>query len=476
MVKGYAEISKIQLTPFPSSVTFEKALKKKVPEEAIYFARYGPAAHNRRYGSYIDRDFSDKPCGYAYVSDHAQVDIAVRLDDGKVCFPWVTAWSDCKSGKWLGWILHWKDPNSDHIFQSFYYACSTYGIPCVIYIDNGRDYRCTDFVGGRQRYVKVSLDENGNYIKGVTGLGIIVIFALPYNAQAKVIERAFNNNKQWLSKHMPGYRGGNVKERPECLKKEIKSGKILNWKDFEELFNYFIINIVNRKSSEGSKILKGMCPDELWVKEHTVKRMVSPDALRFFCMRTSRDVAVGRNGIRDSELDCWYDAPFLDGMKGSKVYMRRDLKAYQTAWVFDAKDDRYIGKAQMTERVSAFAMEDVNKEKLKEAMAEKRRKLKVVKAYAKTENTIAAEDKIIYMAEGIKASNKDRGYEPSEDDGCKIINLIPTAMDDVMRQAKEQEEGLPEYMTIKGEDEKPIFYEDWRRKEWEDEHGKAVDF
>ena len=139
---------------FPCHATFKRRLEREVPEQSIYLARYGESAWNRKYGNYIDRDYSTVICGEAWVSDHAQIDVACLNSDGSVVFPWVTAWRDYKSGKWLGWILQCGHPNSDHIFQSFYYAVEKYGLPKDVIIDNGKDYRSKDFAGGRKLKLK----------------------------------------------------------------------------------------------------------------------------------------------------------------------------------------------------------------------------------------------------------------------------------------------------------------------------------
>ena len=144
---------------FPHPQTFVYQLRRRVPQDAIYMARHGEAAWNRKYGMYIERDYSNILCGEVWVGDHAQLDVAVADSDGKPFFPWVTAWRDMKSGKWLGWLLHREPPNADQVFQSFYYACRDFGIPRHIYIDNGKDYRAKDFAGGRTRSGKLTVDE-----------------------------------------------------------------------------------------------------------------------------------------------------------------------------------------------------------------------------------------------------------------------------------------------------------------------------
>ena len=151
---GYAK-SKDNISPveFPSARTFDRLLKSRVSKQAIYYARFGNSAWNKKFATFIPRDYSNILAGSCWVSDHAQIDVAVKHND-TTCFPWVTVFRDVKTSKWLGWFLHAEAPNSDHIFQAFYYAAEKFGLPDDVYIDNGKDYRCRDFAGGRKIQVK----------------------------------------------------------------------------------------------------------------------------------------------------------------------------------------------------------------------------------------------------------------------------------------------------------------------------------
>ena len=313
---------------FPSFMAFKRRLDKEIPKQSIYFARYGQSAWNRKYGGYIDRDYSNITCNEVWVSDHAQLDVACFDSDGKVVFPWVTVWRDYKSGKWLGWILQTKNPNSDFIFQSFYHSAQKFGLPKDVIIDNGKDYRSKDFAGGRSNFkVDISKGQTSAMLKE---LNVKVHFALPYNAQTKPLERDFLKIKELLSKHCIGYRGGNVVERPEKLANEIKAGKIMQFEDFKKIFNDFILNVLNKKPSNG-KNLNGSCPDELFYKEYAEKITPSRDALKLFCMRTSRNFTIGRNGIQDKQLGITYWADWMIARTGLKVYLCRDVQDYKEA-------------------------------------------------------------------------------------------------------------------------------------------------
>lgn len=82
---GYAkDKDNVDILKFPSYKTFERLLKSRVPEQAIYMARFGNASWNKKYASYIPRDYSNLRAGSCWVSDHAQIDVAVSFN-GSVC-------------------------------------------------------------------------------------------------------------------------------------------------------------------------------------------------------------------------------------------------------------------------------------------------------------------------------------------------------------------------------------------------------
>lgn len=431
MTFGYAKRlnNSILKEEFPNVKTFMRRLEREIPTQSIYLARYGQSAWNRKYGGYIERDYSKITCGKVWVSDHAQIDVACFTDEGTVVFPWVTVWRDYKSGKWLGWLLQTGNPNSDHIFQTFYYSASKYGLPEDVIIDNGKDYRSKDFAGGRNHF-KVDINE-GRANSMLNELNVNVHFALPYNAQTKPVERDFLKIKELLSKHCVGYRGGNVVERPEKLAKEIKQGKIVTFADFKKIFDDFITNILNKRPSQG-KNLQGLSPDELFNQEFTEIITPSKDALKLFCMRTSRNFTIGRNGIKDNSLGITYWNDWLISYTGEKVYLRRDIKNYKEAWVFKLDNDEFIGKVSAVKAVAALHADKISKEEFKEAMSIKKRNLKIAKEYIKQTREISLEE---------QCENYKYAYATLEKEYNKpqISKMANTNMDKAVRKNKEME-------------------------------------
>ena len=432
---GFAKQQGISLENFPTSKTFLRRLRQEVPEQAIFMARHGDASWNKKYANYVPRDYSEVNAGVCWVSDHAQIDVAVSFN-GTVCFPWVTVFRDAKTSKWLGWFLHADSPNSDHIFQAFYYGVLNFGIPEDVYLDNGKDYRCKDFAGGRTRIIKVKYKNNGGSL--IQNLGINIHFALPYNAQTKPVERDFLKIKEFLSKGFVGYRGGKITERPEKLKNEIKNEQIMQFDNFKKLFDRFIEEYLNKRPSKG-KVLQGRCPDELWAEEFTKKKVISKDALKLFCMRTTNNVTIKRNGIFDSQLQISYWAEWMITEKGRKVYIRRDINAYQEAWVFDAQTDKYLGKGNANQPASFLANTDIEKSEYQKQVAIKNKEKKILKSYIKTKYNPTNEDIIENLINSLEKVDFKSNATVS-----KISN---TKMDKVVKEEKNKNSIPSKYVT-----------------------------
>ena len=98
-------------------------------------------------------------------------------------------------------------------------------------------------------------------------------------------------------------------------------------------------------------------------------------------MRTSKNFTIGRNGIKDSALGITYWADWMSLEKGIKVYLRRDIKDYANAWVFNALNDEFIGKAKVVKAVAALHADKISKEEFKEAMSIKKRNKKIAQSY-----------------------------------------------------------------------------------------------
>lgn len=432
-------------------------LEREVPEQVIYLARHGEAKWKRKYASFIERDPFSISAGEVWVSDHRQVDVIVtsteatyyHFVDGEIMdvrtgevleklpakLPtrsfraWVTAWIDMRSLKWLSWHLHEESPNSDHVMQTFSWAVQKYGLPSVCYIDNGKDYRALDFAGGRPKTVRVQHKEM--QLRGMLAqLGVQALFATPYNAQAKVIERQFQETIDRFERHCAGYTGGAVGRRPEALQSEAH----LPFNVFETAFNE-VLNSLESEASEG-RYLMGLTRAQAFAKYRMGNvRTVNADALQLFCMRTSKRQTIRRNGVFDARIGQWYWGEWMDPAKGRPVYLRRDPKRYQEAYVFDADTDQLLGIGVLGAwQSSALAKSDVERGVLERHIARQRKQRKQAVQQARKERVDIETLAMLNKMEVGRVSAAD--VTPNSPRTGVILQLNRTPMDVVVREAE----------------------------------------
>lgn len=415
-------------TQFPSQATFTRKLERELGESAIYLARNGWDAWNRKFGNHLTRDYSNVRAGEIWVSDHHQLDVLCTAPDGSLKRAWLTAWICMKSHKFLSYELALGAPNSDRIINTFADGIESYGVPQDILIDNGKDYRAKDFANGRHT-VKINIDETR--ARSLTGqLGVKVHFALPYNAQSKPIERMFRYFTEWFAKRIPGYTGRNTVERPaEQLEKQIERGEILSFNQVRDLLHFFVEEIFNQAPSSG-KNHQGQSPNQLFQTEYPGLPRVRTESLALLRTRVSGERRIGRNGVRDAETDDWYWGEWMEPIKGRKVYIRRSPNKWQEAFVFDAATDEYLGMARLGAWTTpVLAGTDVERENLRAVARRKNQLLKATKALAAAQQQVSPQEQLRHLALGLGTT----GNIAVERSNVTILTEMDTAYDSEMQ-------------------------------------------
>ena len=166
---------------------------------------------------HVRRDPTTLPAYHTIQSDIRQLDVPVRCDKGcDLCtgkkprghFPFWTAFFDIRSRRVLGSELSIETPTSDLILGVFRRICSENGLPRRVYLDNGANYRKA-FGKELRRTGRAEWDgPNEEQMQArFAPMGIEVVYALPYNAQAKAIERMFLTFRQRFDEDFEAYRG-----------------------------------------------------------------------------------------------------------------------------------------------------------------------------------------------------------------------------------------------------------------------------
>ena len=167
---------------------------------------------------HIKRDISKIEVGEVLVADGKRLNFQViNPFTGKPCRATLIGFLDWKSATLVGYEIMIEE-NTQNIASALRNAILNLGkIPKFVYLDNGRAFRGKYFRG---KY-KDGFEQYG--FKGIyEKLGITTVFANPYNARAKVIERFFLEMQESFEKLLPSYIGTNIGNKPARLRRNEK--------------------------------------------------------------------------------------------------------------------------------------------------------------------------------------------------------------------------------------------------------------
>jgi len=165
---------------------------------------------------HIKRDVSKIEVGEVLVADGKRLNFQViNPFTGKPCRATLIGFLDWKSTALVGYEIMLEE-NIQNIATALRNAILNLGkIPKFVYLDNGKAFRGKYFMGSEK------FDEIG--LKGIyEKLGITTVFANPYNARAKVIERFFLEMQESFEKLLPSYIGTSIENKPARLRRNEK--------------------------------------------------------------------------------------------------------------------------------------------------------------------------------------------------------------------------------------------------------------
>ncbi len=192
---NFRQSGREDLLPLPSKTTFERAVRS-IPIPYVKYFRYGEKQFIGECAPYIRRMYEDLESNDIWVADNHTFDIMVAKDGSPVRV-YLTAFMDVRSRKMMGWCVT-DAPSSDATIYALKKGCEEYGVPKALYTDNGREFLFHDLGGNGFR--KKRKNEELKLPSILDDLGIAFRTALPRNARAKGIERAFYTVKETFSK------------------------------------------------------------------------------------------------------------------------------------------------------------------------------------------------------------------------------------------------------------------------------------
>lgn len=283
--------------------------------------------------------------GDVIVGDVHPIDILVRRPDGSIATPRAIAWLDLATNRiWVDVVLLEKGRGirNAHVIESFIRMVRAWGVPTVLYLDNGTEYNWAEFIDLALKLIdregRRLIDRLVPWHERASN----IVRARPYNAAAKAIEGIFAVLEASHFAAIPGWIGGDRMEK--------KSANVGREPDpfpgtFEQLRSLIAaaIEFYHRTPQRGS--LSNQTPlatYEKFIAQGWGKVDVEPDALAIaFSTEEARQVRQGRVQCLGREWTCTE----LQAYQGDRVSVL--IPKYETWSRLPVRDDagRLLGFA-----------------------------------------------------------------------------------------------------------------------------------
>lgn len=377
----------------PADITFRKYANwfKKNNYDKWVLARDGEKALSDKVEPYIKRDTSLLEVGDILVADgHVLNFNVINPFTGKPTRVTLVGFLDWKSTALVGYEIMLEE-NTQCIASALRNSIINLDmIPKVVYQDNGRAFRAKYFTDDKGF---TELGFRGLYSK----LGIETVFARPYNARAKVIERFFKEFQEGFEKLLPSYVGSGINNKPAYLMRNEKLHSQLH-NDFVPTLGETIKIIdmwLNFKNSQPCPNVPDKTIAE--VLEERKRQNININLLDDLMLATEVKT-IQRNGIRF--LNCDYFDERLYGFK-SKVLIKYNLFDLTSIKVYTTKGEYLCTAGRVTETHpmakllgSVTDFEDYKQKIVKQRKLHKKT-INAVKAYLSKDETKFLETKMI---------------------------------------------------------------------------------
>ena len=376
----------------PADITFRRYAKwfKDNNYDKWILARDGEKALSDKVEPYIKRDTSLLEVGDILVADgHKLAFQVINPFTGKPTRATLVGFLDWKSTALVGYEIMLEE-NTQCVASALRNAIINLDvIPKIVYQDNGRAFRAKYFTDDKGF---TELGFQGLYLK----LGIETVFARPYNARAKVIERFFKEFQEGFEKLLPSYIGSSINNKPAYMMRNEKFHKNLH-NEYIPTIEETIKMIDMWLSFKNSQPCPN-APDKTIAEALSERKRQNIDISILDNLMLATEVkTIQRNGIRF--LNCDYFDERLYGFK-SKVLIKYNLFDLTSIKVYTTKGE-YLCTAERVSETHPMAklLGDVKdyedyKQKIVRQCQLKKKTIESVKKYLETEDIKLLETKV----------------------------------------------------------------------------------
>lgn len=433
----------------PQDVTFRRYAKwfRDNNFDKWTLAREGQKALKDKVEPYIVRNATLLEPGQVLIADgHTLNFLVINPFTGKPCRATLLGFLDWKSGGLVGYDIMLEECIQNIASALRNAILKLDHIPDYVYQDNGRAFKSKFFNGDKQFE---ELGFTGIYEK----LGIRPVYAQPYNARAKVIERFFLDFQEGFEKLLPSYIGTSIENKPAWMKRNEKLHSAIHEKqEFIPTIEQAIKLIdkwLEYKHSQPCTNSVGKTIQEVIneTKRQNIKESELDDL-----MMAQEVKSIGRNGIRFLKSEYFDEA--LYGLK-EKVIIRYSLfdlsyiKVYSFKGEFICRADRVTSTHPLAMQMGNIKDIEDYKHKIEKQAKLRRKTIKAVKEHFKLSDIDLIEKELIDI--------------PTTDDEYIEATVVP------QNQQESEREFVPKVKT--SIISRPTFANNYERYEWHMQNG-----
>lgn len=392
--------------PMPSERTLRRRLDMEVPKAAQLLARKGMDAAKTLYPA------QERSRGHYHAME------AVNMDGHKldlfVSLPWrkepvrmmLLGLQDLYSGKIVAWRLS-EAETWEATRLCIGDMVEAYGIPEVIYLDNGRAF-ASKWISGESRHrfrFKVREEDPRGLL---ATLGIEVHFTQPYSGQSKPIERAWRDLTEEISRH-PAMAGAYTGNKPTAKPENYGSRAV----SLDELQAHVARMIADHNARTGrqTETARGRSFDETFeaslADPGTIVRRPTAAQRALWLLASEAITARGNSGEIHFQGNRYWTAA-LTQWAGKKVVVRFDPDhLVKPIRVYDLKN-RLICEAPCIE---ATGFDDIDA--AREHMRRRREFVKATKALADAHTALSPSELGEIYERGRKAAERPEPKHPA---------------------------------------------------------------
>ena len=372
----------------PQDVTFRRYAEyfRRNNYDKWILMREGEKALRDKVEPYIQRDISRIEVGDILVADGHKLNfLVVNPFTGRPVRATLVGFLDWKSGYLCGYEIMLEE-NTQCIASALRMAIINLEmIPRIVYQDNGKAFKA--------KYFSQNIDFTEEGFNGIySNLGIKPVYAKPYNARAKVIERFFKEFQEEFEKLLPTYTGSSIQNKPAHLKRNEKLHKELYDKinqgyipTIQEIIGYINFWLDYRHSQPCSNDKSRSIKE---VFESRDKEKI--DINKLDELMTAHEIkTINRNGIRFLNTD--YNSDNLYGLR-DRVMIRYSLfdlskiKVYTTRGEFLCNAKKVTGTHPMANHMGNIKDIEDFRQKIQKQKKLRNRTLKTIKQYLPKED------------------------------------------------------------------------------------------